>query len=185
MIMKDRTKIMFAETLKEMLLETSMEKIRVTELCRKCGATPPTFYYYFHDKYELVAWIFLQDFSAAYNRKMQGYSPATIANALRIMSENKVFYQKAYNESSQNSIDKYIQDFNIKLSTDSIMQRFPNTVISKDMLLTIRYHSYGIMGLFQDWINARITTSGTDFAKFLYEQTPALLKEAFASRTWE
>ena len=55
MQMKDRTKIMFAEELENMLKDIPLEKVRVAKLCERCGATPPTFYYYFHDKYELVA----------------------------------------------------------------------------------------------------------------------------------
>lgn len=39
MKMKDRTKIMFAEELENMLKTTDMDKIRVVELCRRCGAT--------------------------------------------------------------------------------------------------------------------------------------------------
>ena len=61
MSMKDRTKAMFADELEKMLEEMPLEKVRVLDICRRCEATPPTFYYHFHDKYELVAWIFLKE----------------------------------------------------------------------------------------------------------------------------
>lgn len=54
MTMQDRTKIMFAEQLETMLKTMPLDKIRIVDLCQQCGAAPPTFYYHFHDKYELV-----------------------------------------------------------------------------------------------------------------------------------
>jgi AcrR family transcriptional regulator len=184
MPMKNRTRNMFADTLAAMLTEMPLEKVRITELCRRCGATPPTFYYYFKDKYELMAWIFHQDFSTAYGSGTHGYSPATISKALRIMAERKVFYQRAYSEVSQNSINKYIQAFNLKLSVEALQQEDPDLVITEDMLLAIRYHSYGVMGLFQEWIFGGISTSAQDLAAFQYDRTPEFLKKAFQARDW-
>lgn len=60
--MKNNTKQLFAKTLEEMLLTTPFDKIRVTTLCKNCSAAPQTFYNHFRDKYDLVAWIFEQDF---------------------------------------------------------------------------------------------------------------------------
>lgn len=184
MKMKDRTRKMFAETLESMLTDMPLEKVKVTEICRRCGTTPPTFYYYFKDKYELAAWIFLQDFSTAYGDHTHGYTPATISDALRIMAERKVFYQRAYSEVSQNSINKYIQQFNIQLSVDALKQQNPDIIITEEMMLSIRYHSYGVMGLFQEWIFGNITTSVQALASFQYECTPEFLKKAFQVREW-
>lgn len=58
MTLKNQTKLLFAQELEQMLKVMPMEKIRIVDLCKRCGTITQTFYYHFHDKYELVAWIF-------------------------------------------------------------------------------------------------------------------------------
>ena len=52
--MADRTKIWIADTVKKLLVQKPIEKIRVTEICRAAEIDQPTFYYHFMDKYELI-----------------------------------------------------------------------------------------------------------------------------------
>lgn len=44
--------------LKEMLVETSLDKVTVAALCRRCGLTRQTFYNHFGDIRELAVWVF-------------------------------------------------------------------------------------------------------------------------------
>lgn len=118
--MKNRTKLMFAEKLEEMLREMPMEKVRVVDLCRRCDTIPPTFYYHFHDKYELVAWIFLYDFTSVYGDKDPGFNVERIILNLNRMNERRKFYQKAYNDHSQNAINHYIQQFNVESAVTAL-----------------------------------------------------------------
>ena len=91
MNIQDRTKIMFAEQLEDILRTIPLEKVRVVDLCKRCGATPPTFYYHFHDKYELVAWIFLHDFADICGNKAPGYSPELITTILDRIESHRIF----------------------------------------------------------------------------------------------
>ena len=118
--MKDRTKIMFADSLEKMLETIPLDKVRVAKLCKMCGATTPTFYYYFHDKYELVAWMFLQDFAGEFGDTMPGYSVGVLNRASIPMEKRRAFYQKAFDDHSQNSITKYVEHFNLELSREAV-----------------------------------------------------------------
>lgn len=46
MTMKDRTKLMFAEALEQILESKPFDKVRVLDLCKLCETTPQTFYYH-------------------------------------------------------------------------------------------------------------------------------------------
>ncbi len=59
--MANRTKLWIAETMRSLLSKKSIEKIRVTEICKEAGIERPTFYYHFKDKYDLMAWMIFQD----------------------------------------------------------------------------------------------------------------------------
>jgi AcrR family transcriptional regulator len=54
-----KTEYRFAEALKEMMSEVSLDSISVTSLCKKCKVNRQTFYYHFHDIYDLLALVFL------------------------------------------------------------------------------------------------------------------------------
>ena len=178
MQMKDRTKTMFADTLEQMLQTTPMEKVRVSRLCELCGATTPTFYYYFHDKYELVAWIFLKDFAGEFGDKDPGYSAEGLYSLTKRMESHKAFYKKAFSDKSQNSISEYVQSFNLQIAEDAVMHMTGETSLTEDQLHDVKYHVYGIMGMFREWLDEEITTN--QMTHFLYDKTPDFLKDAFA-----
>lgn len=178
MKMKDRTKIMFADTLEEMLANMPLEKVRVSHLCELCGATPPTFYYYFHDKYELVAWVFLQDFAGAFADKSPEYTPERMNQASVRFAKRRSFYKRAFRDTSQNSITNYVLAFNMKISREAVKYH-TGQELTKDQEFAIKYHIYGIMGMFCEWLFGDTMTSEY-LNNSLYERTPNFLKEAFS-----
>ena len=56
------TKKALADSLKKLLTHLPFNKITVTEICQECGMHRQSFYYHFKDKYELVNWIFHDEF---------------------------------------------------------------------------------------------------------------------------
>ena len=54
---KATTKFAIAFAFKELLLEKSIDKITINDITEKCGINRQTFYYHFHDVYELIEWI--------------------------------------------------------------------------------------------------------------------------------
>lgn len=179
MKMKDRTKVMFAEELENMLNTMSMDKVRVVDLCKRCGATPPTFYYYFKDKYDLAAWIYLSDISTAFGDKAPEYSPARLTESLNHMNLKWSFYKKLYADKSQNSLINYGMKYAMKMVDDVVTVTTGKHPTARQFL-EARHHTFGIMGLQQEWFLGEINLSSEELAQFLYDTTPVFLKKAFA-----
>ena len=178
MQMKDRTKIMFADTLEEMLEEMPLDKVRVAKLCERCGTTTPTFYYYFHDKYELVAWMFLQDFAGAFADQDPEYSPDRMNQSTIRFARRRNFYQKAFDDYSQNSIAKYLIEFNMLISREAVKYH-TSCDLTEDQEFSVKYHIYGVMGMFCEWLFGKGMTAEY-LNTSLYGKTPDFLKEAFS-----
>ena len=178
MQMKDRTKIMFADSLEEILTEMPLDKVRVAKLCERCGASTPTFYYYFHDKYELVAWMFLQDFAGAFADQDPEYNPERMNQSSIRFAKRRNFYKKAMDDHSQNSITQYLIDFNMQISREAFKYN-TGKELSSDQEFAVRYHIYGVMGMFREWLLGNGMTSEYLNTQ-LYERTPNFLKEAFS-----
>ena len=56
-----KTEHKFAMVLKEMMAEKPLDEISVLSLCKKCKVNRQTFYYHFHDIYDLLTLVFLDE----------------------------------------------------------------------------------------------------------------------------
>ncbi len=182
--MKDRTKYMYAEHLTELLKTKNFDKIRVTELVKKTGTTPPTFYYHFRDKYELVAWMYLRDFSDVVGYEEAEYSPERLARIMQKMEEKRPFYKKVFASDSQNSIAAYIHKLALEIAKDAL-EKVGITSLTGEQELSIAYHNFGIQGLLKDWVLSDKPMNTLTLATFMYSKTPDFLKESFAQVAYE
>ena len=106
MALREYTKVVFANTLMDMMKEMPLEKLRVGDLCARCGAQRQSFYYHFRDKYELMAWIF---FEAARDTDILDVESA--AKSMNEMRKNYVYFKRAYEDKSQNPMWAYILEY--------------------------------------------------------------------------
>ena len=86
------TKTVMADALRELMRKRPVSKITVGDICEQCGMNRKSFYYHFHDKYDLINWIFRKEYSAAAESAPQQDRLLTLCNYL--MSEH-AFYRAA------------------------------------------------------------------------------------------
>ncbi len=102
------TKNALADALKNLMLEQDFEKISVSEICEECGMNRKSFYYHFKDKYDLVNWIFYEDFL----KQLQAASYDTGWDALEDLCgkfyNDRDFYLAALKIEGQNSFTEYV-----------------------------------------------------------------------------
>ena len=185
MTMKDRTKLMFAEALEKILETKPFDKVRVLDLCKLCETTPQTFYYHFHDKYELAAWVFLHDFASVVGGASPEYSPTVLTKTMSKLVSRREFYKKALNDHSQNAIGRYMFDFTIRDARAVLLSDSDAEELTKEQITAIKYHTYGIWGLFRELIFETLEISLEETAAFLYEKTPDFMKAAYAGYSYK
>lgn len=59
--MRQTTKEAIAQALESLLEKRSIEKITVKDIVAECGINRQTFYYHFHDIYDLMEWALMQN----------------------------------------------------------------------------------------------------------------------------
>lgn len=185
MTLKNQTKLLFAKKIEEMLESMSLEQVRIVELCKRVGTIPQTFYYHFRDKYELVAWIFLYDFSVVYGDRSPNYTKNRIIENLKQIEKRRTFYLKAYMDQSQNSINRYIQNFNVQTAITTVKNSRDGEEPTEMEINQIKYHSYGMMGLFAEWLAGTSKLTIEKLAEFQYECTPDFLKQAYKEHPFQ
>ena len=123
--------------------------------------------------------MFLQDFAGEFGDQEPSYTAEGLISMAQRMEKRKKFYQKAFLDSTQNSIAEYIQAFNLQIATDAVKHKTGASELTQDQLLAVKYHNYGIMGIFREWLFGDDLTV-EQMNTFLFERTPDFLKAAFA-----
>ena len=179
MSLRDRTKKLFADTLKDMLKEMPMEKVRINELCRRCGADRQTFYYHFRDKYDLATWIFARDYETVLMDTSGQYTIEHVAAILQRMHDDKLFYRKVFSDRSQNAISTYIFEYFVTLGTEAVRRQFGEEALTVDTVYEIKSHSFACVGHTLEWLEGRSGYSPEEFARLQYQFMPSILKKAY------
>ena len=103
-----RTKQLLATGLKELAATTPLRKIRVGELCARCGVDRRTFYYHFRDIYDLAAWIFDQTVDDHIPFEKDHSYERGVGMGLTQIWKDEVFFRCALAEDSQNALGRYM-----------------------------------------------------------------------------
>ena len=178
-VRKCQTKEMLAEGLERMVEEMPLSKVRVKDLCERCGVQRQVFYYHFRDKYELLGWIFERDYRAGVSGFAgEGYI-ARATGAAAALWERRLFYRRAFADRSQGSIEHYIHAFNVSFLEECVVCSGGREISSRQSFL-IRHHSHGSIGCIVEWLNGEIDLTPAQFAEWEYASMPEFLREALA-----
>ena len=178
MIERQTTKALLAESLKELSKSKNVDKITIRELTANCGLTSPTFYNHFHDKYELMAWIYNQKVEASL--KDFGVTDSfenVICRWLEIILEDKAFYVNLLKNSvGQNSFRYATNDHAINLLADWIKKRHKMDELPPTICFCVKFFMRAVSELVNDWDLGKLECQPRDMAKFFVEAMPQPLK---------
>lgn len=105
------TRRALSAALKELMQEKPFEKISVADICQKCEMNRQSFYYHFKDKYDLVNWIFDNEFIAV-ARKSEFSDQWDFLEALcTYFFTNRDFYRRVLTVKGQNSFSEHFREF--------------------------------------------------------------------------
>lgn len=178
----ERTKQALAKALQGLATKKPIARIQVKEICAACEIERSTFYYHFHDKYELVAWIFSQLYALEAERFPTVNSEEMMAAMFSHLWEQREFFLNALQDNSQNNLREYLVEFYVSVETAAVQGYLGCDKLDERTSYELRHYSYGCMGHTVDWLLGRLTLSGDRLARYQYELMPPVLKEAFSGR---
>ena len=151
------TKISLADSLKELLLRTSFEKITIQDITKNAGVIRPTFYKHFADKYALLEWIFTNEIIEPTIPLIEAdMLKEAIDLMLRQIERNFKFYAKVARIEGQNSFEK--------IALEGFSKLFLEIFILKDTFATndfkpitpeklARYYANGLTFIIISWLS--------------------------------
>ncbi len=174
--MAERTKLWIAESMKRLMSKKTLDQIRVTEICREAEIGRPAFYYHFKDKYDLVAWMFYHN---AYRTDVISVDSA--AKAMSQMKNDLVFYKRAYEDSSQNALWKYMVDYFVKRYTELAKEKLSIDTLDTQLSYSIRFYCMGAVGMTREWVMDDNITSAQTVVTMMFNSMPESLRKIYFS----
>ena len=165
--MAEITKIWIADKMREIMKHKSIDKIRVTEICKAADIERPTFYYHFKDKYDLVAWMFCTD---AYGTDITSVTSA--AAGMNKMKQEILFYKRAYEDSSQNALWRYMLEYFVRRYTELIKEKLSTDLLDTQLAYSIRFYCMGAVGMTQEWVLTDNITSAETVVQMMFHSMP-------------
>ncbi len=101
------TRRKLAHSLKGLMAEKVFERITITEICDLCDMNRKSFYYHFKDKYDLVNWIFDDEFGNVATERTYETAWAFTCDLCDYLYSNHEFYRKAFLITGQNAFSEH------------------------------------------------------------------------------
>ena len=161
------TKKLLADCIKEMMEEKPFSKISVADICEECQLNRKSFYYHFKDKYQLVNWIYYDEFI----KNIENEEFASVWELLKELCEylyaNKEFYKKVFEIEGQNSFNDYFTEQLEPLLTKS-MERIVEE--NEDREFHVLFYSFALLASLRRWLS--------EYGQFSADEYLSLLREA-------
>ncbi len=172
--MAEITKLWIADKTRELMKHKSIGRIRVTEICKAAEIERPTFYYHFKDKYDLVAWMF---FNEAYKTNIVSVESA--AGAMSRMKNDMVFYKRAYEDSSQNALWRYMVEYFAARYSELAKERLGTEVLDAQTAYSIRFYCMGAVGMTREWVLNDNITSAETVVRMMFASMPENMRRIY------
>lgn len=159
------TKRALANSLKKLLSKRSFDKITVKDIVEDCGVNRQTFYYHFHDIYDLIEWIF-QDEAEELVRNGLNYEDWStgLTTLLQYLEENRALILNAYNSISHEVVANYVKKM-LRPYAEHIVRKqaeaMDGPAVDEDVSLVTDIFTMAASGLVMEWIGGQMLPNDT------------------------
>ena len=180
--MAKQTEQAIADALKTLLAKKPLSKITISDIAGECGVNRMTFYYHYHDVYELLEHIC----DDCFRRAMEGKRSINnwqdgIKALMDSMREDKAFFMGVYHSIEMEQINDYIyRAISSVLREGSREVPVPEGVTDEDVQFIIDFYAYAFCGLLTRWIRDGMTEDSDE----LVDRMAKVGKDGF-SRAFE
>lgn len=154
--MADNTKYALADALRRQLQKKPLNKITISDITDECGVNRMTFYYHFHDIYDLIDWAFREEVEQA--TKDKHYAPSewrtNILDVCQVILNNKSFIMNIYRSVGREKVEQYLYKGLYPTVSSLINEQLQGVNVPEDgRKLYANFYVYGISGIIQNWVN--------------------------------
>ena len=103
------------------------------------------------------------------------------AKAMSQMKNDMVFYKRAYEDSSQNALWKYMVDYFVKRYTELAKEKLGIDTLDTQLYYSIRFYCMGAVGMTREWVMDDNITSAQTVVTMMFNSMPESLRKIYFS----
>lgn len=152
--MTNLTKRAMADALKQLLQKRSLEHITIQDVTDVAQVSRKTFYYHFHDIYDLVEWLLVEDCKIlTQNHTDSGIWVRDVAIALNYATENRGWLLSIYQSMERPQLEGILRKIVGPLMEASFAEALGDRLVNEeDRRFVLDIFTYGVTGLFLSWV---------------------------------
>ena len=142
-----------AASLKKLLEKKTLDKITVKDITDDCGVNRQTFYYHFHDIYDLIEWIFTEEAKRYADGVDVDNWQEHIRNMMDKLLEDKKFILNTFYSINRRQLEQFLQ----KLARPRMEELVNNLaegmhVSDEDLDFVVQIYTFGLVGILTEWL---------------------------------
>ena len=178
--MKRKTaKEILAESFQELAAEKNIDKITVKDITKNCGYSTVTFYRQFKDKYDLIAWDYIQQTTRVLDQVgRNGYKwQQTIIDGLNYYQEKKEYLANLLRHTSgQESFIRYMSEIHYNELSAYIRRIQGSEQLDNKTDMYVRIFCQGVTCFSCEWILGKVNASMEEVAEVIQKSVPEPLR---------
>ncbi len=174
------TKEILAESFIEIAENRPVDRITIQEITDNCGFSPATFYRHFKNKYDLIAWDYVNKSNEIMDRVgIDDYVwKDTLTDGIRYFQENKEYMQNLVsNTSGHDAFVRHLSAANIDHLTKCILKLTGEKEIDPNIEVLVQIYCYGTIQTLCGWLFDDLKIDGDHLAELFEKALPDALRD--------
>ena len=92
------------------------------------------------------------------------------------MKQEILFYKRAYEDSSQNALWRYMLEYFVRLYTELVKEKLGTDLLDTQLAYIIRFYCMGAVGMTQEWVLNDNITSAETVVQMMFHSMPENMK---------
>lgn len=172
---RETTNEIIANSFRELAARKPVDKITVGEIVSNCNLSAPTFYRHFHDKYDLITWIYGQEVSKYVLRSDNpppGHDEVLAAWVDYCMKNSALLTNLMKNTDGYDSFLRNMVKEHVRIVEDDITSRNGPEAITKKTHLMIYTFSCGMVRLMFAWLTGGVSATQEEIFEVINDSFP-------------
>lgn len=172
------TKQILAASFRELAQHKNIDKITVKDIVSNCSYSPATFYRYFDDKYDLIAWEHAKSVAEIMDKTgVNSWNQSLLEGALLFNEQKDYLKNLLLHTNAHDSFIRYQVEINYNALKNYILKI--NSISETDKLTDalIRVYCYGTVSLSAEWILGKVCFTPEELALAFEKSLPAELEK--------
>lgn len=159
-----------------LLSNKNLDKITIEDILKESEVSRSTFYRYFEDKYDLMAWCYKYKVNSILNQTANlGFKEVFYQIYVFIKSE-QTYFRKPIHEDHEHSFYRFFLNYSIEYYTKIFLSIYKKEKISENEKYLITYMANGQVSIVIQWIKDGCKKNPSELSEFIFHLMPDTFK---------